>query len=90
MVHQDATVATAQRYGPTRSRARRAGADRIAERRPRPSDRRLPRADPQAPGADAEWVIPLHEALALPLRLPEQTDPRRYLHIPRNFSEDDA
>ncbi|MFJ2722949.1 helicase HerA domain-containing protein [Streptomyces sp. NPDC087437] len=37
-----------------------------------------------------EWVLPLHEALALPLRLPEQTDPRRYLHIPRNFSEDDA
>ncbi|MFY4722214.1 pRL2-11 [Streptomyces sp. LaBMicrA B280] len=37
-----------------------------------------------------EWVLPLHEALALPLRLPEQTDPRRYLHIPSNFSEDDA
>ncbi|MGZ0200608.1 pRL2-11 [Streptomyces sp. RM1] len=37
-----------------------------------------------------EWMLPLHEALALPLRLPEQTDPRRYLHIPRNFSEDDA
>ncbi|MFD8823802.1 helicase HerA domain-containing protein [Streptomyces sp. NPDC059605] len=37
-----------------------------------------------------EWVLPLHEALALPLRLPEQTDPRRYLHIPRNFSEDGA
>ncbi|WP_299542425.1 pRL2-11 [uncultured Streptomyces sp.] len=37
-----------------------------------------------------EWVIPLHEALARPLRLPEQTDPRRYLHIPRDFSEDDA
>lgn len=37
-----------------------------------------------------EWVLPLHEALALPLRLPEQTDPCRYLHIPRNFSEDDA
>ncbi|MFF3019756.1 pRL2-11 [Streptomyces sp. NPDC057939] len=37
-----------------------------------------------------EWVLPLHEALAMPLRLPEQTDPRRYLHIPRNFSEDDA
>ncbi|MEV6357859.1 hypothetical protein [Streptomyces hydrogenans] len=37
-----------------------------------------------------EWVLPLHEALALPLRLPDQTDPRRYLHIPRNFSEDDA
>ncbi|MFI0264984.1 hypothetical protein ACH4OW_39010 [Streptomyces sp. NPDC017056] len=37
-----------------------------------------------------EWAIPLHEALALPLRLPEQTDPRRYPHIPRNFSEDDA
>ncbi|MFF8747142.1 pRL2-11 [Streptomyces californicus] len=37
-----------------------------------------------------EWVLPLHEALALPLRLPEQTDPRRYLHIPQGFSEDDA
>ncbi|WP_069772168.1 helicase HerA domain-containing protein [Streptomyces sp. LUP30] len=37
-----------------------------------------------------EWVVPLHEALVLPLRLPEQTDPRRYLHIPRNFSDDDA
>ncbi|MEU0942319.1 pRL2-11 [Streptomyces canus] len=37
-----------------------------------------------------EWIVPLHEALALPLRLPEQTDPRRYLHIPRNFSDDDA
>ncbi|MFJ5851150.1 pRL2-11 [Streptomyces sp. NPDC092903] len=37
-----------------------------------------------------EWVLPLHEALALPLRIAEQTDPRRYLHIPRNFSEDDA
>ncbi|MFB7918027.1 hypothetical protein [Streptomyces sp. NPDC056061] len=37
-----------------------------------------------------EWALPLHEALALPLRLPEQTDPRRYLHIPRNFSEDDT
>ncbi|MFE1521792.1 hypothetical protein ACFW9I_34125 [[Kitasatospora] papulosa] len=37
-----------------------------------------------------EWVLPLHDALALPLQLPEQTDPRRYLHIPRNFSDDDA
>ncbi|WP_328764944.1 MULTISPECIES: hypothetical protein [unclassified Streptomyces] len=37
-----------------------------------------------------EWVFPLHEALALPLRLPEQTDPRRYLHIPKNFSDDAA
>ncbi|MEU6504496.1 pRL2-11 [Streptomyces californicus] len=37
-----------------------------------------------------EWVLPLHEALALPLRLPEQTDPRGYLHIPQGFSEDDA
>lgn len=32
----------------------------------------------------SEWVFPLHEALTLPLRLPEQTDPRRYLHIPKN------
>jgi hypothetical protein len=24
------------------------------------------------------------------LRIPEQTDPRRYLHIPPNFSDDDA
>ncbi|MFD7917293.1 helicase HerA domain-containing protein [Streptomyces sp. NPDC059752] len=37
-----------------------------------------------------EWVIPLHEALAEPLGLAEQTDPRRYLHIPKNFSDDDA
>lgn len=37
-----------------------------------------------------EWVFPLHEALALPLRVPEQTDPRRYLHIPKNFSDDAA
>ncbi|WP_328923490.1 hypothetical protein OG429_01805 [Streptomyces sp. NBC_00190] len=34
-----------------------------------------------------EWVFPLHEALALPLRLPEQTDPRRCFHIPKNFSD---
>ncbi|MFH9742679.1 helicase HerA domain-containing protein [Streptomyces roseolus] len=37
-----------------------------------------------------EWVIPLHEALAVPLGISELTDPRRYLHVPRNFSEDDA
>ncbi|MGW6744815.1 pRL2-11 [Streptomyces sp. NPDC055025] len=37
-----------------------------------------------------EWVIPLHEALAVPLGMSEFTDPRRYLHIPRNFSDDDA
>ncbi|MEY2233015.1 MULTISPECIES: hypothetical protein [Streptomyces] len=37
-----------------------------------------------------EWVVPLHEALAQPLGIAEQTDPRRYLHIPRNFSDDDA
>lgn len=37
-----------------------------------------------------EWVLPLHDALALPLQLHEQTDPRRYLHIPSNFSDDDA
>ncbi|GAA0466558.1 pRL2-11 [Streptomyces olivaceiscleroticus] len=37
-----------------------------------------------------EWVIPLHEALAQPLGLAEQTAPRRYLHVPKNFSDDDA
>ncbi|MFJ4536599.1 hypothetical protein ACIP39_11590 [Streptomyces tibetensis] len=37
-----------------------------------------------------EWVIPLHEAIHRPLGLAEQTDPRRYLHIPKNFSDDDA
>lgn len=37
-----------------------------------------------------EWVGPLHEALHRPLGLAEQTDPRRYLHIPKNFSDDDA
>jgi hypothetical protein len=37
-----------------------------------------------------EWVVPLHEALRWPLGLAEQTDPRRYLHIPKNFSDGDA
>ncbi|MFJ1789669.1 pRL2-11 [Streptomyces anulatus] len=37
-----------------------------------------------------EWVRPLHEALHQPLGLAEQTDPRRYLHIPKNFTDDDA
>jgi hypothetical protein len=37
-----------------------------------------------------EWVVPLREALHGPLGLAEQTDPRRYLHIPKNFSDDDA
>ncbi|WKU42613.1 pRL2-11 [Streptomyces sp. VNUA116] len=37
-----------------------------------------------------EWVVPLHQALAGPLGIPEQTDPRTYLHIPLNFSDDDA
>ncbi|MGA5134471.1 pRL2-11 [Streptomyces blastmyceticus] len=37
-----------------------------------------------------EWVRPLHLALAGPLDIPEQSDPRRYLHIPLNFSDDDA
>lgn len=37
-----------------------------------------------------EWVEPLHQALAGPLGIAEQTDLRRYLHIPRNFSDDDA
>ncbi|MEV4506047.1 pRL2-11 [Streptomyces klenkii] len=37
-----------------------------------------------------EWVAPLHQALAGPLGIPEQTDPRTYLHIPLRFSDDDA
>jgi hypothetical protein len=37
-----------------------------------------------------EWVGPLHDAIHRPLGLAEQTDPRRYLHVPKNFSDDDA
>ncbi|MFD9435928.1 helicase HerA domain-containing protein [Streptomyces sp. NPDC060002] len=37
-----------------------------------------------------EWVTPLHDAIHRPLGLAEQTDPRRYLHVPKNFSDDDA
>ncbi|MGW3209043.1 hypothetical protein [Streptomyces sp. NPDC001135] len=37
-----------------------------------------------------EWVVPLHEPIHRPLGLAEQTDPRRYPHIPKNFSDDDA
>ncbi|MFI2215114.1 ComF family protein [Streptomyces sp. NPDC020141] len=37
-----------------------------------------------------EWIHPLHQALVQSLGIAEQTDPRRYLHIPRNFSDDDA
>ncbi|MDX3458709.1 hypothetical protein PV396_43460 [Streptomyces sp. ME02-8801-2C] len=37
-----------------------------------------------------EWVVPLHQALAQPLAIAEQTAPRRYLHVPKNFSDDDA
>lgn len=37
-----------------------------------------------------EWAVPLHEALAQPLGIAGQTDPRRYLHIPKNFSDDGA
>ncbi|MEU8703134.1 hypothetical protein AB0C61_36880 [Streptomyces sp. NPDC048680] len=37
-----------------------------------------------------EWVGPLHDAIHRPLGLPEQTEPRRYLHVPKNFSDDDA
>ncbi|MGA4844806.1 helicase HerA domain-containing protein [Streptomyces sp. G5(2025)] len=37
-----------------------------------------------------EWVGPLHDALHRPLGLAEQTDPRRYLHVPKNFTDDDA
>ncbi|MFF5106415.1 hypothetical protein [Streptomyces sp. NPDC000134] len=37
-----------------------------------------------------EWVQPLHDAIHRPLGLAEQTDPRRYPHVPKNFSDDDA
>ncbi|MFC7796205.1 hypothetical protein [Streptomyces cinereoruber] len=37
-----------------------------------------------------EWVRPLHEALAVPLGISELTDSRRYLHVPRDFADDDA
>ncbi|WP_103509013.1 pRL2-11 [Streptomyces sp. SM13] len=37
-----------------------------------------------------EWVGPLHDALHQPLGLAEQTDPRRYLHIPKSFTDDGA
>lgn len=37
-----------------------------------------------------EWVEPLHLALAGPLGIPEATRPRSYLHVPLNFSDDDA
>ncbi|HET6356621.1 hypothetical protein [Streptomyces sp.] len=35
-----------------------------------------------------EWVGPLHQALAQPLGIAEQTAPRRYLRVPKNFSDD--
>lgn len=32
----------------------------------------------------------LHEVLAAALGMSELTDPRRYLHVPRDFNDDDA
>lgn len=37
-----------------------------------------------------EWVEPLHLALVGPLGISPHTDPRSYLHVPKNFSDDDA
>ncbi|MGW8768263.1 pRL2-11 [Streptomyces sp. NPDC055815] len=37
-----------------------------------------------------EWVEPLHQALAGPLQISEHTDPRTYLHVPADFTDDDA
>ncbi|MFE6461121.1 pRL2-11 [Streptomyces cinereoruber] len=37
-----------------------------------------------------EWVEPLHQALATPLGISEYTDPRTYLHVPADFTDDDA
>lgn len=37
-----------------------------------------------------EWIDPLHQALADPLGISEHTDPRTYLHVPADFSDDDA
>ncbi|MCZ4102310.1 hypothetical protein [Streptomyces sp. H39-C1] len=35
-----------------------------------------------------EWVGPLHDALHRPLGVAEQTDPRGYFRVPKNFSDD--
>ncbi|MFI9311077.1 pRL2-11 [Streptomyces triculaminicus] len=37
-----------------------------------------------------EWIEPLHLALLDPLGIPAATRPRSYLHVPGNFSDDDA
>ncbi|MFI8932430.1 pRL2-11 [Streptomyces sp. NPDC053474] len=37
-----------------------------------------------------EWIEPLHLALVDPLGIPPATRPRSYLHVPANFSDDDA
>ncbi|MFI0742468.1 pRL2-11 [Streptomyces sp. NPDC021100] len=37
-----------------------------------------------------EWIEPLHLALMDPLGIAPGTRPRSYLHIPENFSDDDA
>ncbi|MFC9595787.1 helicase HerA domain-containing protein [Streptomyces sp. NPDC056944] len=37
-----------------------------------------------------EWIEPLHQALAGPLGISEHTDPRTYLHVPVDFTDDDA
>ncbi|GGX46229.1 pRL2-11 [Streptomyces noursei] len=37
-----------------------------------------------------EWIEPLHLSLVDPLGIPAATKPRSYLHIPANFSDDDA
>ncbi|MEV0449782.1 DUF87 domain-containing protein [Streptomyces sp. NPDC050600] len=37
-----------------------------------------------------EWVTPLHQALAGPLGISEHTDPSHYLHVPVDFTDDDA
>ncbi len=38
----------------------------------------------------AEWVDPLHHALADPLGISEHTDPSTYLHVPPDFGDDEA
>ncbi|MFB7512894.1 helicase HerA domain-containing protein [Streptomyces sp. NPDC056144] len=37
-----------------------------------------------------EWLDPLHQAIADPLGISEHTDPVSYLHVPTDFSDDDA
>ncbi|MFF5131089.1 pRL2-11 [Streptomyces syringium] len=76
--HQDATLQSLQAGGIGAASAAAAGG--LAYRFLTRDRRELMR----------EWVEPLHQALAVPLGIADQQTPRSYLHIPRNFSDDEA